>query len=773
MYFRIIYNDILKSKAITFITMIFIAVASMLVSLAAILFVNLTGSIDTLMTKAKTPHFLQMHSGEIDMEGLRKFARQNNAVDDFQVLEFINIDGVEIIINGRSLADSVQDNGFSIQSEKFDYLLDLDGNIIKVSDGELYVPISYMKDNTAKIGDKAVILGKEFIVKGFLRDSQMNSTLSSSKRFLLSKNDYEQIKGFGNIEYLIEFRLKDLSMLGSFETAYTEAGLEVNGPTITYPLFKLINAISDGLMIALIFLVSILVVIIAFMCIRFTLLTKIEEDYGEIGVMKAIGLPVWDIKRLYLAKYAVVAGGGCILGFMLSIIFRGILLENIRLYMGESEHSSIALLYGIIGVILVFFAVITYVNCSLKGFRKVSASQAIRFGFSQEKITGVMDFPLSKNSLLDINVFLGIKDVLTRKRLYTTMFAILVISAFIIIVPQNLYSTISSNDFIGYMGIGDCDLYISIQQTDNIIDKAREITQAMESDPDILKYAVLTTKTFTIKRPDGLREGIKIELGDHLAFPVEYHQGRAPLAEDEIALSILNAKELGISAVGDSITLISSEGEQQLIVCGIYSDIINGGKTAKARFNDNSTDIMWHVICAKLTDKSLINSKVSEYGEKYSFAKVIDIDERILQIFGSTITSVKKAALTAVALALLITVLIILLFMKMLIVKDRYSIAVMKALGFINRDIKIQYISRSVLVLTIGLVLGTVLANTLGELLARTLISSFGVSSFKFVINPILAYLLSPLMLLSAVLIATRIGISRAGDIKIAHNIKE
>ncbi len=83
MYFRIIYNDILKSKAITFITMIFIAVASMLVSLAAILFVNLTGSIDTLMTKRLKHHIFYMHSGEIDMEGLRKFARQNNAVDDF------------------------------------------------------------------------------------------------------------------------------------------------------------------------------------------------------------------------------------------------------------------------------------------------------------------------------------------------------------------------------------------------------------------------------------------------------------------------------------------------------------------------------------------------------------------------------------------------------------------------------------------------------------------------------------------------------------------
>lgn len=68
-----------------------------------------------------------------------------------------------------------------MQSEKFDYLLDLDGNVINVSDSELYVPICYLRDNTAKVSDKAVIFGKEFTVAGFLRDSQMNSTLSSSK----------------------------------------------------------------------------------------------------------------------------------------------------------------------------------------------------------------------------------------------------------------------------------------------------------------------------------------------------------------------------------------------------------------------------------------------------------------------------------------------------------------------------------------------------------------------------------------------------------------
>ena len=77
------------------------------------------------------------------------------------------------------------------------------------------------------------------------------------------------------------------------------------------------------------------------------------------------------------------------------------------------------------------------------------------------------------------------------------MLAVLVISAFIIIVPQNFHNTISSNSFITYMGIGNSDLRIDIQQTDNISEKAAEIAAAMENDNAISKYVVLTTKTFT------------------------------------------------------------------------------------------------------------------------------------------------------------------------------------------------------------------------------------------------------------------------------------
>ena len=190
MYYRLLRNDMLRSKAITLTTTLFVAAAAMLVALAAVLIVNLSGAIDTLMTRAKTPHFMQMHAGELDKARLAAFAEQQEAVADFQALEFLNMDGAQFLFAGGSLAGSVQDNGLTVQGEKFDFLLDLDGNVIQVADGEIYVPITYMQDGAARVGDTVTVAGKTFTIAGPLRDSQMQPMLSSSKRFLVSPNDF-------------------------------------------------------------------------------------------------------------------------------------------------------------------------------------------------------------------------------------------------------------------------------------------------------------------------------------------------------------------------------------------------------------------------------------------------------------------------------------------------------------------------------------------------------------------------------------------------------
>ena len=774
MYRKIIKNDIKKSKLITVTITAFILLAALLTSLAAALTVNLFGAIDNLMLEAKTPHFMQMHSGDIDMARLENFVDTQSNMEAFQVLEFLNIEGSEIILGDNSLDGSVQDNGLSVQSENFDFLLDLNGDIVYPADGEIYVPVYYMKEGQAAANDTVSIHGVTFTVAGFIRDSQMNSAMISSKRFLVSDNDFEKVRDFGKLEYLIEFRFTDSPSISAFTAAYIEAGLEANGPSpVTYALIQMANAITDGIMIAVLMLISLLVIVVTFLCIRFTLLAKVEEDYREIGVLKAIGLRVGNIKKLYMAKYGVIAAIACVLGFLSSLLLGEPLMENIRLYMGESDSAVLGFLFGILGAAIIFFVIVLYVNGVLRRFRKISAAQVIRFGAPQESSKTTRNFQLSKNRLFSRNIFLGIKDVLSRKKLYMTMLLVLVISSFIMIVPQNIYNTISARSFMTYMGIGECDIILGVRQTDtdHVSEKTVEIADAMAQDDSISKYTVLNSFMFDMYMDDGTTQRLRVELGDQSVFPIEYSSGRAPQTETEIALSTLNADDLE-KTVGDEIVLVVDGVEKHLTICGIYSDVTNGGRTSKAIFETEQVDILWSSIPVALSDRSLIDTKVAEYRERFSFARVFN-DDYLDQSLGSMTAAIQKASYASIAVTILLSILVTLLFMKMLVAKDRYSIAVLKSIGFTSSDIRRQYVMRSIIVLALGIVIGTVLANTLGELVGVALISSFGASTFHFAINPLFAYLFSPLVIAACVYIATLLGVSDIRSLKISEYIKE
>lgn len=773
MYRKLIINDIKKSKLISITITAFILLAAMLTSLAAILSVSLFTSIDSMMENAVTPHFLQMHSGGINRQQLLNFADKQGNVQDFQVSSFLNIEGAEIAIGESSLAGSIQDNGLSVQSERFDFLLGLDGNIIRPAQGEIYVPLYYMKNGQANIGDSVVIHGIGFKVAGFLRDSQMNASMISSKRFLVNESDFKKMKEFGKQEYLIEFRLTAPSAVSSFEEAYLAAGLPANGPpAITYSLFKMANAIDDGIMIAVLMLTSILVIIVGFLCIRFTLLAKVEDDYREIGVLKAIGLRTRSIKQLYLAKYGALAGTACIVGFVLSLFLKEPFLENIRLYMGESDSSGLGLVLGMLGALIIFFVVILYVNGVLRRFKKISAAQAIRFGAPQEKTKATRGFRLSANRIISPNIFLGIKDILSRKKLYVTMLMVLIISSFLMIVPQNIYNTISQRNFMAYMGIGECDMRVDIQQTDNIAGKTEELASSMAQDSEIKKYAVLKSYMFDMPMKDGTVGKLKVELGDHSVFPIKYSIGRAPQSKSEIAISKFVAEDLGIS-LNDKIVLIVDNQKKALTICGVYSDITNGGKTAKAIFDISDGNILWSIIPVKLHSGVDVHGKVVEYKNRLSYAKVADIDEYIKQAFGGITDAVQKASYASIAAAAILTMLVTLLFMKMLLTKDRYSIAVLKSLGFKTAEIRVQYLAKAFAVLIVGILIGTILANTLGEFVGAGLIASFGASTFRFVVNPIFAYLFSPVLMAMCVGFATWLSISGISLLKIPEYIKE
>ena len=332
--------------------------------------------------------------------------------------------------------------------------------------------------------------------------------------------------------------------------------------------------------------------------------------------------------------------------------------------------------------------------------------------------------------------------------------------------------TISGDDFVTYIGVGNCDLRMDIQQTGQIGEKTQDIGRYMENDPEIADYALFVSKIFPVKLDCGETENLKVEQGDHSVFPLQYAEGRLPVKETEIALSAIYADELE-KRVGERITLLTSAGEKQMTVCGIYSDITNGGKTAKAVFTDTGTEPVWSLVCADLAGKDRLPDKIAEYAAHFSYAKVSSIDEYMAQTFGGTLRSVQAASRIAGIVSAVIVLLVTLLFVKLLAAKDRYSIAVLRAVGFTGSDIQRQYAWRAFLILAVGIFLGTILAGTVGEKLSATAVSSLGAATFRFTINPLSTYLFSPLILVCSGLLATVWGTAHAGDVKLCQSIKE
>ncbi len=771
MLLRMVKNDFKKSRWITISMILFIGAASMLLSLSAILFVNLSRSIELMMNAAETPHFMQMHTGSIDHPRMDRFVASNESVSDFQLVEFVNIDAEHMLINGRPLQNTVQDNGIVKQNQNFDFLLDLDNQPIQAREGEIFVPLAYFKDRSIKIGDTIAFHGIPFSVKGYLRDAQMNSPLSSSKRFLVHASDFESILELGRVEYLIEFRLNGPDAIQAFEADYVKSGLESNGPTLTDPLFRMINGVSDGLMMAVILLVSFIVVIIAFLCIRFTLLARLDDDYKEIGVLKAVGFHVRDIKRMYLFKYFLIAAMGSLLGFIVSLGLKGALLENVRLFMGISSTLVGEMTMGLLAAVFITVLVTAYVSMVLRRIKRVSVTESIRFGVVHDQPKKRLKMSLEKTRIRNTNVFLALEDIGRKKKLYLTMGMVIILSVFIINLPTNMFYTIDSESFITYMGVGECDLRIDVQQGENLEKVLSRVEMQMDQDARISTFSVFVARSYTALDEHGNEVRLKIELGDHEAFPIEYTEGKMPVAEDEIALSSINAEEVGLS-VGEHLTIFHDGTEKELFISGIYSDLTNGGKTAKAGFVDENSEIMWGIVYADLIDPARKAAVVSDYQDLFPTVKVSDIDAFIDQTFGTTKTSFRNASLVGTVVALFIVFLITVLFIRMLVAKERYKIAVLKILGFTTVDLRSQFIYRGLIVTVLAILIGIVLSLTVGERLAELMIANFGVTAFTFSINVLFTYLILPLAICMTVWISILIGTRDLERVEISLNIK-
>ena len=743
---RILWNDLKGSPLFAVTTWLFMAVSAFMFALTCFLAIGLLGSVDTLMETAQTPDFLQMHAGEIDEAALVRFADEQEQVQDYQTLRFLNLENSSMVLGGHSLADSTQDNGVCVQSERFDYLVDLENRVInEVRDGEIYVPVCYRQTFGLHTGERVQIGDVSFTIAGFLRDSQMNAMMASSKRFLVSDAEYERLKSAGSEEYLIEFLLWEDADVNAFATAYTDAGLPANGPAITQPLIRMMNALSDGLMILVILLVSVVLLLISMLCIRFTLLTQLEADRKEIGMLKAIGIPKEEIRRLYFLKFLTLSFLGAVCGLGLAFASKGVLSAQMRELYGASENGWLEFLAAFAGAALTEGILLLSVRRTLKPTEKRSAVEALT---GQTRDRKPRHLPSPQYLIVTLVITLGM---------------------FLMILPQNILSTISSPQFVTYMGIGDGEIRLDLRQTEDIAGKTEQVETLLAEETSVDRFAALRTLSCRAVLPDGTYTALQVEQGDHTVFPVSYAKGEAPKAKKQIALSYLCAEELGLS-MGDTLLLMTEEIPQEYTVCGIYSDITNGGKTAKTAFLPGGGTPMWSVFYVSLKEGVPKERWLSAWTQSLSdsgiSARAVDIQEYVTDTYGQTIQEIRMAARAAVLAAALVMFVVVLLFTRLLVAEERNGISLRKALSFTGGDIRRLYFRRYLSVLLVGILAGILAGNLLGEQLAGRFLKTLGATGFRFLIDYGAVWGWVPAVAVVTVFCAILLGLSQIKHIR-------
>lgn len=701
---KLIWNDIRQNKLMSVSTVFFMAVSAALLVLTALLSTNLLGAIDGLMDSAAVPDLMQMHAGEMDEAALARFAESRPEVRDWQICRFLNLDSSRIVLGGRNMTGSTQDNGLSVQSGRFDFLLGMDGGLPEVLPGEVYVPVCYRARYGLAVGDTMEIGDQTLAVAGFIRDAQMNSMMASSKRFLVSAADYERLAGLGREEYLIEFLLWDGAGLSALQSAYTAQGLPAGGPAITRPMIRMINALSEGTMIFVIFLVSMAVLLIAVLCIHFILSLQIERDRKEVGMLKALGIGKREVRRIYLAKYILFSVGGALVGGAVAAVLQRPLAGQLRELYGVAGNGARAGGAALLAALLAEGMILLSVRHTLKKVDRLSALDAL--------------FPVQKKG--------------GGGRQYLLIGVVTAVCAFFMLVPENLYNTMSSPAFVTYMGIGNGELRMDVRQTEDIDGETARIAAALESDPQVEKYVVLRTGSYPALLPDGGITYMTVEAGDHLAFPVEYSAGTPPAGDGEIALSLLNAEELG-AGVGDTLRLLEDGEERSYRVCGIYSDVTNGGKTAKISGGAGRVPTIWSVLYVSLEG----SADKGRWMERYRAmgADVIDLADYVRETYAQTLAQIRLAARAAAGIAVLVIVVVVLLFVRLIVERDRYTISLRKALGFTGGELERAYFGRGLLAAAPGVAAGLALGNLWGEALCGMILRSFGADGFRFVVD--------------------------------------
>ncbi len=771
MYLNILKKDLKRKRAMNIILLVFIILASMFVSSGVSNILTVTTALDRYFEMADVPDYLAIYQKKASDKDVYKVLENASAIDEFRIEEGITITQSNITRKGEPLDASNTSQTLALQSDRvmgINYFLD-DGSILKsVPKGKIYTAAFTEKNMGLKVGDIITVevegVSREFTFAGGFKDAVLGSELTGVKRFIINSEDFDEYMSDETIKTMYSAKLLYIQTADIDRTRSQIADIS-DGCTFEGGSDMLSSAyIFDMIITGLILVVSLILIIISFVVLRFTIAFTLSEEFREIGVMKAIGIRNIKIRGLYLVKYSAISVAGTAAGLVLSYPFGKMLmgLSTDSIIIDSSSNAFVNILCAVLvaAVILLFC-----LGCTGR-VSKMSPIDAVRNGQTGERFRKKSIMSLGR-SKLGTTAFLAVNDIVSSPKRYAVIILTFFLCMSLLIILSNAVASLKSGKLLKYFSQADCHVVTNIGDeamefmTEDGHEKVEKYLEDMEQ---TLAENGMPAKCMTeyfmypmIKHGEYESKTALLQGTGTTTDMYEYSEGTPPQNSSEIAISIILAKTLK-AAVGDTVTVSYPTGEtEDFIITALYQAMVNQGTSARVH---NDCDINYLASVGspgtqiKFTDdpddKEVLRriERIKELYPKFSSVKTAGETVKDTTGVGDAIDAVKKlSAVLTVILAALVTV----LMERSFIAKEQGEIALMKAIGIRNSTIYGQYTLRFFIAVSVAVIIAELLGMTFTKLCFDPIFGTMGLEmGVEYVQAPVEIYAVFPAIVLAA-----------------------
>ena len=689
-----------------------------------------------------------------DEETIKNELEGMDEVKEYRIVDLIRTGDFKIV-KDQAKDRTIEELFFIPENEMNEYMnLNFVERDTSIQDSWIYINVYTAYYNKLKVGDKVVIgsdiLGENtFTVAGIYEDlfcgnsySYYSSVIDNdsfdrlkekSDDLMKEGKEFCSYKGI-NVKYKNPDTLDD--ELKTQSKKLEDVG--INNYGFTTVLAKTGYTGIINILAAFMAAFSVIIIIICFIMIIFTINNNIDRDIKNIGALRAVGFTNSQVRRAMIMEYSLVAlvgsGIGIGLAYGLYPLLEDAVIREISGMVWEEKFYPMISIPILLGILLGMIMITVLSTIKLKN---VHPATALRFGLASHSFKK-NHIPLEKTHG-GINVLLALKSTLQSAGQNIIVLGILLavsfLTAFSCILFYNTKIDITKFQRLLQGDVPDAFVTIKYESQDemyDIIEKLQNmegVKQAYGLSSDTAESGGNEANLLWVSKPEYVYCGV--------------YEGEMLKEANEAVIGGVLADKLGVG-VGDEITIDYNGNSKRFLVTGLQQAVYGFGE--RIYICDGGMELLGAV-----PNYSYIRIRL----ENPSSESVDDFLKSVKNELGDNCTDTEnyyryqrsRDNMPVYAVGFVITILIVLniftviivvrLLLKTIFIRREKEFGIKKAVGFTSRQLRLQLALSLVPVTLTAALAGSVMGNVLTNPLFNVIFKSFGVENSNLIINGI------------------------------------